>query len=72
MADQYLRYNEFFSRLQYLLADSAFTTSIHVIEHGVHVLLDDQLLFNTLLVKQESRLSIASACSKIVFPAFNG
>jgi hypothetical protein len=31
MTDQYLCYHDFFSRLQYLLADSAFTTSIHCI-----------------------------------------
>jgi hypothetical protein len=56
VSDQYQRYHDFFSRLQYLLADSAFTTSTHCISafkrlRGVHNLPEDQELFNTLLAK---------------------
>ncbi len=56
MTDQYQRYFDFFSRLQYHLADSAFTTSTHCISalkclRGVHSLPEDQELFNTLLAK---------------------
>ena len=29
--DQFLQYNNFFSRFQYLLADSAFATGVHLI-----------------------------------------
>jgi hypothetical protein len=56
MTDQCQRYFDFFSRLQYLLADSAFTTSSHCISafkrlRGVHNLPADEELFNTLLAK---------------------
>jgi hypothetical protein len=54
--DQCNHYYNYFSCLQYLLADSAFMTSVHLIAAfkrlcGVCVLPEDQKLFNTLLAK---------------------
>jgi hypothetical protein len=54
--DQCLRYHQYFSRLQYLLADSAFTTSTHLIAafkrlRGVMNLPANCELFNTYLAK---------------------
>ena len=75
--DQYLRYHDFFSRLQYILADSAFTTSIHCISafkrlRGVHCLPDDQLLFNTLLAKARIKIEHCIGLLKNRFPCLRG
>jgi hypothetical protein len=53
--DQYLHYNEFFSHLHYIITDSA-VTSIYLILafkrlYRIHLLLEDQQLFNNLLAK---------------------
>jgi hypothetical protein len=54
--DQCLRYHQYFSRLQYLLADSAFTTSTHLIAafkhlRGIMNLPENCEVFNTYLAK---------------------
>jgi hypothetical protein len=75
--DQYLLYQDFFSRLQYILADSAFTTSVHVVSafkrlRGVHTLPEDQLLFNTLLAKARIKIEHCIGLLKTCFPCLRG
>ncbi len=53
---QYRCYQCCFSQLQYLLADSPFTTSLHLISafkwiHGIYMLPEGKELFDTLLAK---------------------
>ena len=75
--DQCNHYYNYFSRLQYLLADSAFTTSVHLIAafkrlRGVCVLPEDQKLFNTLLAKARIKVEHCIGLLKNRFPCLRG
>jgi len=75
--DQCNHYYNYFSRLQYLLADSAFTTSVHLIAafkrlRGVCVLPEDQKLFNTFLAKARIKVEHCIGLLKNRFPCLRG
>lgn len=66
-------YHIFFSRLQYLLADSAFTSGVHCISafkklRGVNTLPEDQELFNTLLARARIKVEHCIGLLKNRFP----
>jgi len=71
--DQHSHFFNYFSRLQYLLADSAFTTSVHLIVafkrlRGICVLPENQLLFNTCLAKARIKIEHCIGLLKNRFP----
>jgi len=71
--DQHSHFFNYFSRLQYLLADSAFTTSVHLIAafkrlRGICVLPENQLLFNTCLAKAWIKIEHCIGLLKNRFP----
>jgi hypothetical protein len=66
--DQHSHFFNYFSRLQYLLANSAFTTSVHLIVRGICVLLGNQLLFNTCLAKAWIKIEHCIGLLKNRFP----
>ncbi len=73
--DQQSHFLNYFSRLQHLLADSAFTTSVHLIAafrrlRGICVLPENQLLFNTCLAKAWIKIEHSIGLLKIVFHAY--
>jgi hypothetical protein len=70
---QCMEYNKFFSKLQYVLADSAFTSSMHCISafkklRGVSTLPLDKEMFNTLLAKARIRIEHCIGLLKNRFP----
>ena len=76
-ADQLQNFQRYFSRLQYLLADSAFTTSAHIISalkcmRGVHVLPKEHELFNTLLAKARIKVEHCIGLLKNRFQCLRG
>jgi hypothetical protein len=72
-SDWYENPNKYFSFLQYLLADSAFAASDHVIpaykkSRGVHKLPEDRELFNTLLATARIKVEHCIGLLKNRFP----
>jgi len=75
--DQFLHYNNYFSRFQYLLADSAFATGVHLIAafkrlRGLRVLPEDQELFNTYLAKARIKVEHCIGLLKNRFRSLRG
>jgi hypothetical protein len=71
--NQHSHFFNYFSRLQYLLADSAFITSVHLIAafkrlRGICILPENQLLFITCLAKAWIKIEHCIGLLKNRFP----